>query len=350
MATITMLGAGVMASALSVPLTDNGHDVRLVGTHLDRAIVDRVREDGVHPDLDLTLPDRVTAYQLEGVAAAVDGADVLLSGVSSFGVRWASEQLAEVLPTGMPVLAIAKGLAATDDGDLQILPDVLGAQLSDEVRASTTLSAIVGPSVAGEVAVRRHTCVIFAGPDSDTLATLAELFRTPQYHVWTSTDLLSAEVCAALKNCYALGVGIAEGVLEQLDTATDAYANHNYAAALFAQGALETARMVEILGDSDSVAHVLPQVGDMYVTSTGGRNVRVGRRMGAGMTFSEGKEDLGNPTLEGAAAIEVVGAALPKLAARGVVADDEFPLLRHLYEVITEQRPVDMPWERFFGG
>ena len=69
MTTVSMLGAGVMASALSFPLSDNGHEVRLVGTHLDREIVDSIRSDGVHPNLKRKLPDGVAAYQLEEAEA-----------------------------------------------------------------------------------------------------------------------------------------------------------------------------------------------------------------------------------------------------------------------------------------
>jgi glycerol-3-phosphate dehydrogenase (NAD(P)+) len=61
-------------------------------------------------------------------------------------------------------------------------------------------------------------------------------------------------------------------------------------------------------------------------------------------------ERLGHPTLEGAAAIREIGEALPKLARRGMVSPEDFPLLRHLYEVIALQLPVDIPWSSFFGG
>ena len=44
MATITVLGAGMMGSALCVPLADRGHLVRLVGTHLDAEIVTSLRK------------------------------------------------------------------------------------------------------------------------------------------------------------------------------------------------------------------------------------------------------------------------------------------------------------------
>jgi len=350
MTTVTVLGSGIMGSALAIPLADNGHEVRLVGTHLDREIIDSVKATGIHPGLALELPPSVGAYQLEEAEAAFDGAEIALSGVNSFGVRWAGERLASLLRPGMLVLAIAKGMEATDDGSLRILPDVLADPVPEEVRAQVPFSAIVGPSIAGEVAVRRDTSVLFAGPDQAALDRLAELFRTDSYHVWTTTDLLGAEICAAMKNCYALSVGFAEGVLDRIGASNDPYRAHNVEAALFAQGALEMRRMVHVLGGRPETADGLAAVGDCYVTSAGGRNVRVGRLLGAGMGFSEAWERLGHITLEGAAAIRVIGSALPKLTERGLIGPDELPLLRHLYEVIALERPLDVPWARFFGG
>ena len=350
MTQVAILGSGMMGSALSVPLADNGHDVRLVGTHLDRDIIDSLKTNGVHPGLDVELPASVTPYHLEEAEGAFAGAEIVLSGVNSFGVRWASDQLARLLPDGAPVIAIAKGLDAGEDGTLRLLPDVLTEFWSDQHRASTSVSAITGPSIAGEVALRRDTCVVFTGRDHGALARLAATFRTESYRVWTSTDLVGCEVCSALKNCYALGVGLAEGVLEGRNAARSVDRMHNYEAALFAQGAAEIRQMVTLLGGNPDTVSWLPGVGDMYVTSTGGRNVRVGRLLGLGMHFEEARVKLGNPTLEGAAAIREIGGALPKLRQRGIVDPNDFPLLRHLYDVIERDEPVDMPWSSFFGG
>jgi glycerol-3-phosphate dehydrogenase (NAD(P)+) len=350
MTRIAILGSGVMGSALTVPLADNGHDVRLVGTHLDRDIIDSVKASRIHPGLDVKLPTSVKPYQLEEAPEAFAGAEVVLSGVNSFGVRWASDQLARLLPERALVIAIAKGLDAGEEGDLRIPPDVLTDCWSQSQRARALVSAIIGPSIAGEVAVRRDTCVVFAGRDQTALDRLAAAFRTESYRIWTSTDLVGCEVCAALKNCYALGVGLAEGVLEARGASESPYRMHNYEAALFAQGAEEMRHMVALLGGDPETTRALPGVGDMYVTSTGGRNVRVGRLLGSGVQFTEASAQLGDPTLEGAAAIREIGGALPKLSRRGIVGPDDFPLLRHLYEVIEHGRPVDMPWSSFFGG
>ena len=58
MRTVSVLGSGIMATALAFPLSDNGHEVRLIGTHLDREIIDSIKETGVHPGLDLEVPRR----------------------------------------------------------------------------------------------------------------------------------------------------------------------------------------------------------------------------------------------------------------------------------------------------
>jgi glycerol-3-phosphate dehydrogenase (NAD(P)+) len=350
MTTIAILGSGVMGSALTVPLADNGHDVRLVGTFLDAELIDGVKATGVHPGLRRKLPGSVRAYQLEEAGTAFDGAEIVLSGVNSFGVRWAGRQLARLLRPGMLVIAIAKGLEAADDGDLRILPEVLAGEVPEALRSRVRWAAIGGPSIAGEVAARRETCVVFAGRDQAVLDRLAATFRTDRYHVWTSTDLVGVEVCAAMKNCYALSVGFAEGVLQRLGEADGVDRIHNYEAALFGQGVVEMGQMLGLHGGRPETAYGLAGVGDMYVTSAGGRNVRAGRLIGAGMTFSEAHARLGHVTLEGAAAIKVIGGALPKLTGRGVVEPTAFPLLRALYEVVGRDQPLHIPWRSLFGG
>jgi glycerol-3-phosphate dehydrogenase (NAD(P)+) len=92
-------------------------------------------------------------------------------------------------------------------------------------------------------------------------------------------------------------------------------------------------------------------VGDMFVTTMGGRNVKAGRYAGAGVPFSEVQnEKMKGVTLEGVAAISVVGGALERLTERGLVTAEDFPLMRHLYDIVAKDEPLDMPWSTFFGG
>ena len=59
MSTITLIGAGQMASALTYPLFENGHEVRLVGSPLDDQVIDRLREDNYHVNLLRILHDGI---------------------------------------------------------------------------------------------------------------------------------------------------------------------------------------------------------------------------------------------------------------------------------------------------
>src|SRR5439155_7496000 len=185
-------------------------------------------------------------YRLEGVESAFADAEIVLSGVNSFGVGWAGERLAPLLQPDQLVIAIAKGVSADEQGNLRILPHVLAAPVRPDLRERVRWAAIVGPSIAGEVAARRESCVVFCGDDQGSLDRLAGTFRTDWYHVWTITDLVGAEICAATKNYYALSVGLAEGELERRGEAASPDRAHNYEAALFAQGAAEMRQWVAL--------------------------------------------------------------------------------------------------------
>src|SRR5258707_14023343 len=156
MTIVSILGSGIMGTALSFPLADNGHEVRLVGTHLDRDIIDSIKKTGVHPGLDRKVPETVRAYQLEEAKEAFEGAEGALSGVNSFGVHWAGEQLASLLKPGMMVLSIAKGMEAAENGDMRILPEGLSEGVPRDLLPQVSWSAIGCPSIAGEMAHLLH--------------------------------------------------------------------------------------------------------------------------------------------------------------------------------------------------
>ena len=116
MAVVTIVGAGMMGSALAFPARENGNEVRIVGTHLDREIIDRSRETNRHPKFEKDFPEGIRFYQIEELEEAIKDTDVVIGGVSSFGVEWFGEKVLPVLPDGMIVLTVTKGLMDTPDG------------------------------------------------------------------------------------------------------------------------------------------------------------------------------------------------------------------------------------------
>ena len=118
MRTITIIGAGMMGSALAFPARENGNEVRLVGTHLDREIIDACRKTGRHPKFKRDFPAGIAYYQIEQLEDAIAGADFIICGVSSFGVEWFRDEILPKLNECVPVISVTKGLMNTKDGEL----------------------------------------------------------------------------------------------------------------------------------------------------------------------------------------------------------------------------------------
>jgi len=346
MATVTIIGAGMMGTAMSWPLADNGHRVRLVGTPLDTDLIESVRTSGVHPTLDRPVPAGVQAFPVDQLFHALEGADLVINGVSSFGVDWFASTAGPLLKERQPVLAVTKGLEDQPNGDLWILPEATRAKLPVHLREKASLNAIGGPCIAHELAARRPTGVVFSGNDRHILGWLREQLATPYYHVSLTVDVVGVEVCAALKNAYALAVGLGVGMMAE--AGPDGLANlYNIQAALFGQSTLEMARMLAALGGGAANAHWLPGAGDLYVTVFGGRTVRLGSLLGRGLPFETARAQMAGVTLESVEITTRVARALPKLADRGLLRVQDFPLLLHLDEIINQGQPVSIPWERF---
>ncbi|GAX41793.1 glycerol-3-phosphate dehydrogenase, NAD-dependent [Tolypothrix sp. NIES-4075] len=348
MAKILILGAGVMGTALSVPLTDNGHIVNLVGTHLDDDIIAKLQAGYSHPRLGIQVAESVTAYTCKELGEAIKGVDLVVIGVNSHGIEWAAQALGSVLSVDIPVLAVTKGLAG-DGEKLSILPDVLCANLPDGVRERIQIAAIGGPSIAQELAERRHTCVMFTSTNPALLEHLAQLARTPYYHIWTNTDIIGIEVCVALKNVYALAVGLVIGFLEKAGKAVNDAEMHNLAAAIFAQGMWETAYLVDKMKGKPESVYSLPGAGDLYVTCQGGRNSRMGRLLGLGIPYSQAKaEYMPNDTVEGASLALAIGQTVENMIHKGDLDAIALPLLRTMIDIVCHNAPAIIPWEKFF--
>ena len=347
MAVITIIGAGMMGAGIAWPAADNHHEVRLVGTHLDEEIIQSIQQSRVHPKHKREVPQGVTAYRHTQLEQAMDGADLIVCGISSFGVDWFAENAGPFLEPEVPVLAITKGLYARENGDLQLLPDRLNEILPADKRGRISLNAVTGPCIAQELAARRQTGVYFCGREPALLYRLRELFATPYYHISISTDFTGAEACAAMKNAYAICINFPIGVYEKYGPDGIAHM-YNPQAALFAQSMREIRRVVDLLGGGYQALIELAGAGDLYVTVFGGRNARLGKMLGQNYSYAEARENLAGETLEGVEIMTRVCQALPKLEARGLARVSDFPLLTHLYQVVYEGARVDIPWDRFY--
>ncbi len=346
---VAIIGAGVMGTAMAWPLSDNGFEVRLVGTHLDHDIIASCKEVGIHPKLQRHLPENVFPYFLEEISSALDGTEFIVNGVNSLGIHWMAKTLSPLIMSGDKIISVTKGIKADDHGRLMILPDILRKGFPKKIQDQVAIAAIGGPCIANELAGRQPVCVVFAAEDVSTAKYFKEALQTDYYHVWVTGDLVALEVSAALKNAYAMGVGMAEGILEKKGGVEQCGSSmYNLAAALFAQAVNEIHKIIRITGVADSFSPDLPVAGDLFVTCQKGRSYRLGTLLGKGISYPQAKEMMQGETLEAALAVIQMEKALSSLINHGHILEGGFPLMKLLIDVVCHQKSVQFKFEKFF--
>lgn len=344
MSVVTIIGAGMMGSALAFPARENGHEVRLVGTHLDREIIETSKKTNRHPKFVKDFPLGVKFYQIEEVQTAIDGADMIIGGVSSFGVDWFADTILPLIPEKTPLLTVTKGLYDTEDGTLLTYPQIWQKKL-DELGKKVSLNAIGGPCTSYELVAHDQTEVAFCGENIEILKKLKAIMATDYYHISLSTDVTGIESAVALKNGYALGIALTIG-LNQKQFGLDSELHFNSQAGVFGQAVKEMSKLLAYQ-NAYSLENITVGAGDLYVTVYGGRTRLVGILLGRGLNIDEAKAELNGVTLESLVVAERVARAIKRASALGKANLADYPLLMCVDKIITEKAPVNIPWDDF---
>lgn len=345
---VTILGAGVMGSAMVLPFVDRGYTVHLVGTHLDENIVANVKASSIHPKLKVTLPPAAKAFSHGEFASALGtDTDLILLGVSSVGVDWAVEKLLANLHRPIPVLMVTKGMRAGNTS-LSTLPEVVSARLRQKFGSDVPVAAIGGPCIAGELAVRRHTGTVIVSQSAGFAEALCRDLETPYYHPRPSSDMIGVETCAAFKNFFAISVGWAHGAMARIGHAENGAQNNNAASVIFDQSVREMMTLTMALNGTAESVWGMPGVGDLYVTCQAGRNSRLGNQLGRGLTYREALAGpLKGETVEGADLGISTAAALWAMFDANILPKKMMPLTVALLNTLLTDAPLDIAWQSF---
>ena len=276
MANVAVLGAGYMGSAITLPLCENGHNVRLWGTWLDDELI-RASREGVHPRLKRPLHPQLQLHDSVELEHVLEGRDFIIIAVTSEGFIPVFQKLLEALSGPLPLFTLTKGFVMQGDEVLRVSE---GAARLFKVRFrehEMQWVSVGGPVKAVELAGRIPTATVFGYNGNDVLPFFSA-FPTSYYRVRATQDVRGVELCSALKNVYAMGMGMCDGMHER--SGVEIY--HNFKAFIFNQAVREMAFLIEKAGGSRETVFDLAGVGDLYVTSASGRNGIFGRKVGAG--------------------------------------------------------------------
>jgi glycerol-3-phosphate dehydrogenase (NAD(P)+) len=321
--TVAVLGAGNMGTALGQVIASNGHLVRLWSIETD--VLEEIRDhhrntkylEGMH------LHPGISAVWT--MAEALEGAHLIVVSVPSQIVGRLAGDVAPLLVPGQVVLNVAKGL---EGGAHRRMSQALVAAFGD--RFAGTTGSMGGPAIAIEMARGTPMAVIMGIPDPAASARVQATIQNQHLKVQTTSDVAGLELCATLKNVYAIALGMCDGLTFGTNTK-----------AFLATVALhEMSEIAPVLGGEAQTVYGLAGLGDLLTTgfSEHSRNRTLGEKLGAA-----GDWDLflRTNTVEGVAACRAVAELLE---GRGL----NTPLLETVHGVLFDARPAPEAMRSFF--
>ena len=268
-----VIGSGAWGTALASLLCKNGHDTTLWCRTPEKAA--QMQETHINPRLpQVTLPEKL---KFSGDPVCVTDCAMVVIACPSFPIRAVCRAVAPYIPKDAVVVSVTKGI---EEGTLLRMSQVVSQETGHE-----TVVALSGPCHAEEVAIGLPTGCLAACEDKASAEFVQDAFMSDTFRVYTSPDIVGAELGGALKNVIALCAGVTTGL----------GFGDNTKAMLMTRGLTEMARLGVSLGAHKDTLAGLSGIGDLIVTCTSlhSRNNRAGMLIGSGKTPQEAMDEVG---------------------------------------------------------
>ncbi|BBA52369.1 NAD(P)H-dependent glycerol-3-phosphate dehydrogenase [Fusobacterium varium] len=307
---VVIIGAGSWGTALGLVLARKGYDITLWEFNKERA--EEIQKDRENKRYlpGIKFPDNLNVtYVKEGL---LKGIKYVVFSVPSQVLRGVIREFSNDLTEDMLLVNTAKGIEVSTGMRLSEV-------MKDEIKGKFHKNIVVlsGPTHAEEVAVGIPTTIVAAG-EREKAAEIQELFNSKVFRVYLSEDVVGVELGAAVKNCLAIGAGIADGM----------GFGDNTKAALITRGIAEMIRYGKACGAKEITFSGLSGIGDLIVTcaSKHSRNRHVGECLGKGQDIQTILSEM-TMVAEGVPTVKAVYEQIQKL-------NISMPILEATYNII----------------
>ncbi|MCE5323919.1 NAD(P)-dependent glycerol-3-phosphate dehydrogenase [bacterium] len=275
---IAVIGSGSWGTALAVLLGKKGYDVRLWSRR--KELADAIARDRQNLQYlpEVMLPQTIMSTSC--FDEALSGAEAVVLAVPSTGVREVVTAICGKIGVDILLIHAGKGLESeTGLSGSGVIMEVLGDEIG---RGCVALS---GPNLAVELAHDIPTATVVASCDMSRAAKAQDIFSSQSLRVYRNPDIVGVELGGALKNVFAIGSGISDGL---------GYGD-NTKATLVTRGLAEMTRLGINLGAESKTFTGLSGFGDLMATCASrlSRNLRLGLMLGQGMGLDESLGALG---------------------------------------------------------
>ena len=267
-----IIGITSWGITLGLLIAGKGGEVRLWARTEREA--NRIRKKGLDKERfpNITLPDNITVSS--EMAEVMDDASEVILAVPSATMRQNILQVAHHLTKSTLIISASKGL---EIGSNKRMSEVISEEIEERFRPN--ICVLSGPQLAREIMQNLPAASVIAAEDTGTARKAQRLLTTPNFCVYTNSDVIGVELAGSLKNILAIGAGIADGL---------GYGD-NARAAFITRGLTEITALGMSLGANPLTFSGLAGLGDVIATCTSplSRNHFVGVELSKGIPLAE---------------------------------------------------------------
>lgn len=311
MAKISVLGAGGWGMALAISAFNNGNEVSIWSPFENEVALLNEKRTNEKLLKGIYLPEGIN---ITNDLSCVEGDTLTIIATPSTAVPEVCEKLKAYKDFGI-IVNVSKGF---EKHSLKRL-----SQIVNEAMPDAPVVALTGPSHAEEVARNVPTSIVAASASKAAAQIVQNIMASPTLRIYTSNDIVGAELGGALKNVIAICAGICDGL----------GLGDNTKAALITRGLAEMSRLGVCMGAKEYTFAGLTGIGDLVVTCTSqhSRNNRFGFKVGNGASVKDALAEVG--TVEGYYACEMAH----KLAEKYGIG---LPIIEECYNILYLDRDV----------
>lgn len=152
-------------------------------------------------------------YHESKLSGVISSANIIFICVPSWCVRGALESIKKYLSKKALVVCLAKGIEpAPHSGGKDKTLKTMDVVLQDELSVDQPFSILSGSMLAEELMSGKNGFAALASKNKKDFFIISDVFNKTNLKVKYSKDLRGIALCGVLKNIYALGLGICDGL------------------------------------------------------------------------------------------------------------------------------------------
>ncbi|TCB65804.1 NAD(P)H-dependent glycerol-3-phosphate dehydrogenase [Acinetobacter sp. ANC 4178] len=309
---VTVLGGGSFGTAMANTAVRNGCDTMI--WIRDEAIAEEINRTHVNQRYlpDFQLEENLVA--VSNLEKAVRDRDIILVAIPSHSFRDVLKQIRPFI-SSQAVVSLTKGIEAKT---FCFMSDIIQQELPE-----IPFGVLSGPNLAKEIVAGQPAGTVIASHSELVRYAVQQALHSALFRVFASDDVNGVELGGALKNIYAVAMGMAA-----------AYnVGENTKSMILTRALAEMSRFAVKLGANPLTFLGLSGVGDLFATCNSplSRNYQIGYALGKGKSLEQATKELGQ-TAEGINTVVQVRARAQEL-------DVYMPITCALYDVIFEGAP-----------